>query len=182
VKIMNRRVVDPFDYIDETNELMRDGGILLVTQDKAGKPNAMTIGWGFLGTIWRNPFFIVAVRHSRHTFKNLEETNSFTVCLPAVNMEKVLETCGSKSGRDMDKISELGLTAVKSEKVETPYIEESPLHYECQIVYSHDLRPEDLPEELRGSIYSSGDIHKLYFGEVKGVYAVKDAAQKLPED
>jgi len=50
-----RRRVDPFEYVAETERLLRGDGILLVSADRAGRPNAMTIGWGLIGTIWRKP-------------------------------------------------------------------------------------------------------------------------------
>ena len=100
-----RKEVDTFQYVVETNKLMRKDGILLVAEGKDKKPNTMTIGWGFLGTMWRKPVFVVAVRHSRHTFKLMEKSDSFTVCLPNSEMREVLDICGTKSGRNMDKFS-----------------------------------------------------------------------------
>ncbi|MES0325661.1 MAG: flavin reductase family protein, partial [Candidatus Bathyarchaeia archaeon] len=88
-----RNEVDNFQYVVETNKLMRKGGLLLVSEGEEGKPNAMTIGWGFLGTMWSKTVFIVAVRYSRHTYKLMEESDSFTVCLPSKDMEKALEYC-----------------------------------------------------------------------------------------
>ena len=108
-----RKEVDKFQYVDETNTLMRKEGIFLVVEGNDKNPNIMTIGWGFLGTMWSKPVFIVAVRHSRHTFKLLEESDSFTVCLPAKGMSKALEVCGTKSGRDMDKFKMFGYTAIR---------------------------------------------------------------------
>jgi flavin reductase (DIM6/NTAB) family NADH-FMN oxidoreductase RutF len=171
--------VDTFQYVAETNKLMRKDGILLVAGGKDKKPNTMTIGWGFLGTMWRRPVFVVAVRHSRHTFKLLEKSDSFTVCLPAKGMEEALEVCGTKSGRDMDKFKEYNLTAVKSKTVDAPYIKECPVHFECKIIYKTDLEPGSLPKEIEGDVYSDKNMHMLYYGEVKGAYADEDADDRL---
>ena len=101
-----RKKVDEFEYVVETNKLLTNGGLLLVAEGKDNKPNAMTIGWGFLGTIWQKPVFVVAVRYSRHTYKLMEESDSFTICLPSKDMKDALETCGTKSRRDIDKFEE----------------------------------------------------------------------------
>ncbi len=167
---MARKKVDTFEHIDETNRLMREGGLLLVSQGKDEKPNIMTIGWGFLGTIWRNPYFIIAVRKSRHTYKLLEESESFTICLPAKGMDNVLEVCGEKSGRDMDKFDSLKLTVEKGLIIDTPFIGECPIHYECEIKYKDVLMPEALDGEIVQEVYPRRDMHVLYYGEVKGVY------------
>ena len=139
----------------------------------------MTIGWGFLGTIWRKPVFVVAVRHSRHTFKLMEESDSFTVCLPAMGMSEALEVCGTKSGRDMDKFEKFGYTAVKSKTVDAPYIKECPVHYECKIIYKDNLEPGVLPKELEADVYPNKNMHMLYYGEIRGTYAVNTAEKLL---
>jgi flavin reductase (DIM6/NTAB) family NADH-FMN oxidoreductase RutF len=176
---MGRDLVKDFEFVNETHRLMRDEGILLVAADKDGKPNAMTIGWGLVGTIWRKPFFTVAVRLSRYTHKLMEESGTFTVCLPAKGMEEILDVCGTKSGRDMDKFKELGLTAKKGLQVDAPYIAECPVHYECRVAYKVELKPGQLIEELEEDAYPKGNYHVLYFGQILGVYASNDAAEKL---
>ena len=176
-----RKEVDTFKYVAETNKLMRKDGLFLVAEGKDGKPNTMTIGWGFLGTMWSVPVFVVAVRHSRYTFKLMEESDSFTVCLPAKAMEEALEVCGTKSGRDMDKFKEFGFTAVKGKTVDAPYIKECPVHYECKVLYKDDLAYDALPASVANGVYKSKDMHMLYYAEVTGVYASDDADKKLME-
>jgi len=176
---LDRKKVDEFKYIVEANRLMRDGGLFLVSEGKDGKPNAMTIGWGFLGTMWRRPVFVVAVRLSRHTHKLLEESDSFTVCLPGKEMEEWLDVCGTKSGRDMDKFKELNMTAVKGVNVEAPYIQACPVHVECEIIYKNEMKPGQLKKGVEEEVYPRKDMHVLYYGEVKGVFAVGDADERL---
>lgn len=175
-----RKKVDEFKYVAETNKLLKDGGLLLVTQGEKGKPNAMTIGWGFLGTMWRRPVFIVAVRLSRYTHKLMGDSDSFTVCLPGKGMENVLDACGTKSGRDMDKFKELGLTASKGIQVKAPHIEECPVHFECEIVYKDQMEPGELKKAVEDEVYASKDLHTIYYGAIKGVYEVEGARSKLP--
>lgn len=175
-----RKKVDTFRYVAEANKLMRKDGIFLVSKG-TDKPNIMTIGWGFLGTMWRRPVFVVAVRHSRHTFKNLEGSDSFTVCLPAKGMEEALDVLGTKSGRDMDKFKEYEFTALKSEDVDAPYINECPVHFECKIIYKDDVAPGALPTKVEADVYPGKNMHMLYYGEVKGAYAEEDAESKLME-
>ncbi|MBS7630423.1 flavin reductase [Candidatus Bathyarchaeota archaeon] len=93
---MVREEIESFEFIAETERLLKGNGLLLCTMGKDEKPNLMTIGWGLIGTMWRQPFFAVAVRASRYTYKLIEEHGEFTVCLPSNNMEHVLDFCGSK--------------------------------------------------------------------------------------
>lgn len=180
VLLLIREEKTSFEFLEETNRLMRSGGLLLVAAGRDKKPNAMTIGWGLVGTVWGRPIFCVAVRVSRHTYRLMEENKNFTVCLPAKEMENILQVCGTKSGRDMDKFSELDLTAESGITVNAPYIGECPVHYECEVVNRSELKTGELSEEIDGEIYATGDYHVLYYGHIKGVYAVADASEKLP--
>lgn len=173
--------VDPFEYVDDVNHLLRHGGLLLVTQGAEGNPNAMTIGWGLVGTMWRRPVFVVAVRVSRHTHRLLEESNRFTVTLPSKEMGEVLEVCGSTSGRDVDKMRELGLTVGRGFEVDAPYIEACPVHYECTVVYKDPLQPDTLAAPIESEVYPAGNRHVLYYGAVKGAFASADASSALYE-
>ena len=181
--LLPRDNVDTFKYVREMNMLLKDLGLFLVAEGNDKKPNAMAIGWGFLGTIWNRPVFIAAVRHSRHTFKLMEEAKSWTVCIPAKGMEAALEFCGSKSGRDVDKFKEFKITAKKGIAVDAPYIDECPIHIECTTVFKTDMKPGQLEASIENERYKRKDYldyHMLYMGEVKGVYAVEDAEKKLP--
>ncbi len=178
VVVMSMDKVETFKYVHELNMLLKDGGLLLVTEGKDGKPNAMTIGWGFLGTMWAKPVFVTAVRHSRHTFELMEEAKVFTINLPAKGMEATLEFCGTKSGRDHDKFKEMKFTARKGDNG-APYIEECPVHIECITVFKTDMKPGQLEGGIEKEMYKTKDFHMLYFGEVKGVYAAKDADKRL---
>ncbi len=177
---MAREKVGDFQFGDETHGLMRGGGLYLVAKGKDGPANAMTIGWGLVGTMWRRPFFIVAVRFSRHTYKLLEESDSVTVCLPSKGMAEALDFCGTKSGRDYDKFKELGFTAKKGLQVEAPYIEECPVHYECKIAFKSEVTQGALPREVEDDAYPNKDYHVLYYVHILGVYATKDVKDKLP--
>lgn len=177
---LTRIKIEPFDFIEETNRLMRGDGLFLVSAGRDGKPNAMTIGWGLVGRMWRQPFFTVAVRLSRHTHKLIDEAGEFTVCLPAKGMEGALDFCGTKSGRNVDKFEELKLTAAKGHEVDAPYIVDCPVHYECKVAYETELKPGQLEKALEDDCYPRGNYHVLYFGQVKGVYAEGDAAGRLP--
>ena len=80
----------------------------------------------------------------------------------------------------MDKLKELGLTDSKGLDVAAPFIDECPVHYECEVAFKTKVEKGDLPEEIEGKVYASGDYHVLYFGHIKGVYAAPDAKDRLP--
>lgn len=133
--------------------------------------NTMTIGWGTVGFIWGKPILMVMVRYSRHTYDLMERAEDFTVSLPLKGqLKKELAFCGSKSGRDFDKIKECSLKLKPGNKVNTPVIEDCDLHMECKIVFKQPMDEKLLAEEIKGKSYPNGDYHMVYFGEILDTY------------
>jgi len=158
------------DRLKEAFEVMGKMGLLLVSVDANGKPNAMTIGWGTVGIIWGKPIFTVLVRPSRYTHNLIEQTRDFTVNVPTPEMADIVAFCGSASGRDHDKFKEKGLIAVPSKKIKSPIIEQCTINYECKVVHKNDVIKEKLDGAILSSAYRSGDFHTIYYGEILGVY------------
>ncbi len=167
------------DHLDKTLSVMGKMGLLLVSADPSGKPNAMTIGWGTVGIIWGKPIFTVLVRPSRYTYKLMEQSEDFTVNVPTEDMRSVVNFCGSKSGRDYDKFKENGLIVLPAKTIKTPAIEQCAIHYECKIVHKNDVIKEVLDAKIVSSAYSSGDFHTIYYGEILGAYASPELVDKL---
>lgn len=153
-------------------------GVLLTTAAD-GKVNTMTIGWGTLGIQWKKPIFIAFVRQSRYTKELLDKNPEFTVNIPYGEYDKsVLGICGTRSGRDIDKIRELGLTPEASETVSVPSIRQFPLTLECKVIYRQEQDPAAISEENTARYYpkedgQSGDYHTAYYGEVTAAYLIE---------
>ena len=172
-----KRKVEIADYAGRIMEQTSKG--ILLTTKAGGQVNSMTIGWGFLGIQWAKPIFVVLVRQSRHTKKMLDENPEFTVNIPLGAIDpKILGTCGSKSGRDMDKIKELGLTLEEGETVSVPAIKELPLTLECKVIYRQDQDPNAIAPDDDARFYAKGtanegDYHTAYYGQITAAYIVE---------
>lgn len=152
------------------DEGLKKGGVFLTVKD-ADKVNTMTIGWAFFGTSWRKDCFVAMVRASRHTHGMLDHSGVFTVSVPASGeLRKELALCGSKSGRNVDKFAEAGLTAQAGQALDCPVVGECALHLECRVVHAQDMTPERLDGAIRSAAYAEGDYHTLYFGEIVACY------------
>ena len=153
-------------------------GILLTTCVD-GKPNTMTIGWGTLGVQWGKPIFIAYVRQSRYTKELLDKSGEFTVNVPVGQCDKnILAVCGTKSGRDMDKFAQLGLTPVAGKTVSVPAIKELPLTLECKVIYQQDqdlgaIDPEIIHRYYQKDTANENDFHTAYYGEITAAYIAK---------
>jgi len=163
---MGKKIVDYVSCLEETIRSFEESRVLLVSQGKQGPPNAMAIGWGQIGIIWRKPIFTVLVRPSRYTYKLIEETGNFTVNIVPPELKDLVQYCGTTSGRNHDKFREKGLTAIPSSKIKTPLIKECIFHYECKIIYKNDLIPSALETSVIPGFYPKSDFHRVYFGEI----------------
>lgn len=166
-------------HFDLVMQAMTSRGLLLGSYDAAGKPNVMTIGWGTIGSIWGIPIWTVLVRPSRYTYKCIEHSGCFTVCVPGDDLSLACAVCGSRSGRDVDKFVEADLVHEKGAAVLAPVVGQCPLVYECQVVHSADVLPEKLAGEILSGAYMNGDYHRVYFGKILAARAHADAAARL---
>ena len=159
--------------------LEETGKGVLLTAKSGDKVNSMTIGWGMLGIEWGKPIFVALVRESRYTKKLLDENPEFTVNVPLGDIDKnILAVCGTKSGRDMDKIKALGLTLEEGKTVSVPAIRELPLTLECKVIYKQDQDPAAINEENDAKYYAKGtknegDYHTAYYGQITAAYIVE---------
>lgn len=180
-----KREVNPFDYAGEICKAL-PGGVLLTT--KQGEAiNTMTIGWGTIGIEWRHPIFIAFVRESRHTRQMLQENAEFTVNVPMGQVDKkILSVCGTKSGRDVNKIEALGLTLEEPLEISVPGIRELPLTLECKVLYSQKQELSAIPEDILARFYpveddrlhpgSDRDYHIAYYAQIVKAYIIEDEA------
>lgn len=160
----------PFDVTKDLKvnpfEFFRGDGLLLAAGDKTSS-NAMTIGWGGLGTLWRKSVVSVYVHESRYTYKFMEKSKYFTVM--SFKDKKVLEYMGSNSGRDGDKAKALGLHTLYTENG-TPYYAEADMVIECRIMSDHLFSQSDFKDDVPRNMYSDGfpdgGYHAEYIGEV----------------
>lgn len=151
-------------------DLIKEKGAFLTIKDD-DKVNTMTIGWANIGYQWRMPIFSVMVRKSRYTYELIEKASEFTVSIPVdVNLKKELTFCGSKSGRDVDKIKECNLKLEKGKKIETPIIDNCEMHFECKILYKEAMVKENLSEDIKDKFYKDGDYHTFYYAKILDCY------------
>ena len=172
-----KKEIKVFDYATQILENIGKG--VLLTTSCNGKVNTMTIGWGTLGIQWGKPIFIAYVRQSRYTKELLDQTGEFTINVPVSEVDsQILRLCGTKSGRDLDKVDQLGLTTVPGTTVAAPGIAQLPLTLECKVIYRQDQVLADIDPESLSRYYAPGtanaeDVHTAYYGQITASYIIK---------
>jgi flavin reductase (DIM6/NTAB) family NADH-FMN oxidoreductase RutF len=108
------------------------------TYDKDGKPNVMTAAWGGI-CCSKPPCVAVSLRKATYTYGNIMGQHAFTVNIPSQEHVKEADYFGLVSGKSRDKFADTGLTPVKSDRVNAPYVKEFPMVLECQVLRTHEL-------------------------------------------
>lgn len=136
----------------QANKLIQAGPtspvVMVTCVDGENKANIITLGMYM--SISHNPRLIcIGVSPKRYSHNLIAESGEFVVNVPSINLEEEMEFCGTKSGRNLDKFAETGLTPIPANMVRPPVIKECFGHLECKVVQTH--------------VY--GD-HTLFVGEV----------------
>lgn len=144
--------------------------MLISAKKPDGSINTMTASWGAMGVLWGCEAVTVYIRQSRFTKEFVDAGDYFTVSL-FDGYKKELGILGSKSGRDGDKIAEVGFHPVLLDG--QPGFEESKCVFVCRKMYSDDIKLDDMPDDVKKQFYSDGDYHTMYIGKIAGCYVNK---------
>jgi len=124
--------------------------------DADGKPNVMTAAWGGIACS-KPPCISVSLRAATASHGSIKARKAFTISLPSRQQAAQADYFGLVSGRDTDKFAATGLTAVRADFVDAPYVAEFPLVVECEVVQVHEL-----------------GLHTQFIGEIKDVKIDED--------
>lgn len=138
---------------------------LLLTAGNEESMNTMTVSWGGVGILWNKNVVFTFIRPQRYTLEFVDREEYFTLSGFGGDFKKELSFCGSKSGRDVDKVAETGLTPVFGESA--PYFEQAKIVLVCKKLYKQDFTPDSFIEkELDEANYAAKDYHKMFIGEI----------------
>ena len=144
---------------------------LISARNPEGKVNTMTASWGAMGVLWGKETVTIYVRQTRYTKEFIAASDRFTLSLFYGHKEE-LGVLGTKSGRDGDKIAEVGFTVVDIDG--QPGFEQAKCVLVCRKMYETYMAPEDIPQEELDKWYAKGDAdknyHTMYIAEIEGCY------------
>lgn len=143
--------------------------LLLTAWDKANqRVNAMTASWGGMGILWNRPVLFAFVRPQRYTYELFEQTDLCSACVLEDGHKEAYRICGTKSGRDTDKIAESNLTSVSFDGVWG--FEEAKRVYKLRKLFVADMEKQNFLEDALLKNYPADDFHRVYVLEIEEVY------------
>jgi len=123
------------------------------TYDPGGRANVMAAAWGGI-CCSKPPCISVSLREATYSHGCIVERKAFTVSIPSEDHAREADYFGMASGRDVDKFAESGLTAVPSDLVDAPYVDEFLVVIECELLHTLEI-----------------GLHTMFVGEIRDVKA-----------
>ena len=146
--------------------LIQPNPVLIVgSYDQNGRANIMAAAWGGI-CCSKPPCAAISLRQATYTYGNIKSNEAFTINIPSISFVKEADYVGIYSGKNEDKFEALGLTPVKSEIVNAPYVAELPVVLECELLKVVEI-----------------GLHTQFIGEIKDIKADKNilAENGLPD-
>jgi flavin reductase (DIM6/NTAB) family NADH-FMN oxidoreductase RutF len=156
--------ISPKEIPDNLIKAISDEWMLISAGDESGY-NMMTASWGFAGEMWGHDSVIAMVRPQRYTMQFIDKSDYFTLSFYG-DRKDIHRVCGSKSGRDVDKTKETGLTPVFSD--DTVYFEEARLVLISKKQYVDTLKEECFTDKEPLHWYDK-DYHNIIIGKIEKV-------------
>lgn len=146
---------------------------MLISAVHGSRVNMMTASWGGLGVMWNKNVAFAVIRPQRFTKTLVDSEDKFTLSFYSGEYRKMLNYCGSASGKDEDKVKGANLTPVFSDG--TVSFAESEVTLVCKKLFAQELAESAFIDKgIIGKMYPGGDFHTLYIAEIEKVY-VKNA-------
>ena len=149
---MKKRQIRPFRPVYPSPA----GLVTSISED--GRPNIITLGEIFNISIAKPVILGIAIHKARYSHALISATREYVVNFPTAAIVEAVDRVGSVSGRNVDKFTEFGLTAVTGTYVQPPLIAECPMNVECRVI----------------GIQEIGD-HDLFLGEALAVHVAESA-------
>jgi flavin reductase (DIM6/NTAB) family NADH-FMN oxidoreductase RutF len=163
------------EFCGSPSERIGTGWMLISAGDgAAGKSgwNTMTASWGGMGVLWGRDVAFMFIRPSRFTYHFANTSSLFSLSFFDESRREALNICGAKSGRDIDKAAEAGLTPIAfgssyGKASGAIGFKEAQEIIVCRKLYTHDFDPAQfLDAPSIEASYNGKDYHRMFIGEI----------------
>jgi len=127
--------------------------LIIGSYDQNGQANMMAVAWGGI-CCSKPPCAAISLRQATYTYGNIQHNKAFTINIPSTAFVKEADYVGIYSGKQENKFESLGLTPVKSDVVNAPYVKEFPVALECEVLKVVEI-----------------GLHTQFIGEIKDIKA-----------
>ena len=142
---------------------------MLITAGNNDKFNMMTASWGGIGFLYQKPVAFCFINPARYTYQLMENNDTYTLTFYTEAYRDALKYCGSKSGKDVDKVKGSGLTPITTPTGSKAF-SQAWLIVECRKMVSQSLTPESIADKSIKGEWAGKQMHKMFIGEIINVW------------
>ena len=171
---MSFHEISPYEIDDNIFKALDKDWMLICAPDatKSCGANAMTASWGGMGFLWYKPVATLYVRPQRYSYGLCEDADRVSLCFFDEAYRDALKLCGTKSGRDMDKLCQCNMTVTS--ELDTPIIDQARLVMICKKLYADNIKEDCFTDNAtKDRAYPKRDFHRFYICEIEKVL-IKD--------
>ena len=163
-------LVNPKDFSENVFKMFDDSWCLIASYDEKHVPlpyNAMTASWGGMGVLWNKNVFFCFIRPQRYTKEFTDNSEYISLSFFDEDKKKALTYCGRNSGRDGDKLKEVGLNVSVSDKGVVEF-DDAKITVIGRKLFSSVLKEADfIDKSLIEKNYPNKDYHTVYVCEIE---------------
>lgn len=163
-------LVNPKDLGENVFKMFDNSWCLIAAYDEKHLPlpyNAMTASWGGMGVLWNKNVFFCFVRPQRYTKEFIDNSEYISLSFFDEDKKKALTYCGRNSGRDGDKLKEVGLKVSVSDKGIVEF-DDAKVTVIGKKLFAADMKESDfIDKSLIEKNYPNSDFHTVYVCEIE---------------
>lgn len=142
---------------------------MLITAGNDQQFNMMTASSGGLGSLFGKPVAFSFIIPSRYTCQLMEKSDTYTLTFYTEAYRDALKLCGSKSGKEVDKVKATGLTPITTPSGSKAF-SEAWLIIECRKTVAQSITPEALSSDKLKEEWAEKQLYKMFIGEIINVW------------
>ncbi len=119
--------------LSKVYQLIEPGPVIMVTTQKDGKPNVMTMAWHMM-VDFTPPLIAMVMGSEDYSFSLFKATGQCVINIPDAKLAKQVVGVGNCSGKKIDKFKKFELTQDPASIVQPPLIRECFANLECTVV------------------------------------------------
>ncbi len=136
--------------------------VVAISKAESGICNPITLGWTMIVS-HEPPMMAIAVAHKRYSLEAIRHAGEFVIAFPSEHQEEEVMLFGTKSGRDLDKLSTAQTKTQPASGIGCVLMTEAVANFECKLV--NELITGDhvvLVGEIVASHVNEQDLNRIY--------------------
>jgi len=107
--------------------------VIAVAKDSKGKYNPITLGWTMIVS-GDPPMMAVSIGKTRWSLEAFRLSKEFVIAFPSEHQQKETMLFGTRSGRDMDKLTQAGAKTQPAKAIDGVLLADAVANFECRLI------------------------------------------------